>query len=625
MQRQAAPGRTTAGGARAASALARQAVAQPLPPRSAAPATLRSSCACGGGCPACAGPVSQPGDRAEVEADRSAATALASPPARALPAGRATAPAGQGGRPLPAPLRAEFGARFGADLAPLRLHDDAAAQDRSASLGARAYSQGGDIHVGRGEWAPATPRGRLLLAHEIAHTLQPSQQRRVMRKTLTDLPQATRLALQVSRTAPAPAELATWVKNYFDPASGTSATPGLPVDYGAEITDTQQQKGLAGVAAELLAVSHVVVTPATATEPEQRTNTDPENWPLGPNTVLDLALDLRAQGGEHAVFRFVRYSDGGAEKLLVEKTRVIAAAGSTAGTAAAVTGTHTGSIAVGKIHIDIAASFGDTRGKAIEDAVALLPETLRAKADGLHFTDGGSGQGPGGENGHYDSTADSVALYGDLFAASPRQVGAGDNTAYQIVHEIGHAVDLRPLFAAQRARDAAIAAKKKLEAPQPIDVNNLDPLAGLGEDKPDPQRQAQIATLQKEIDAQNAAMASARSIAGSEVGSATESMLTEFAKALAADGVTAVKDAKKRNAAAEAANAANPQGPQQPSERTLSLAGSVSRYAATDLMEAYAEAYALYVLDEPLLKALRPKTHAFFVKTQPKTAPAAKP
>ncbi|MFY9511795.1 MAG: DUF4157 domain-containing protein, partial [Rubrivivax sp.] len=526
---------------------------------------------------------------------------------------------------LPPALRAAFEPGFGADLSPLRLHADAAAQARSAELGARAFSIGGDIHVGRGEYAPQTARGRQLLAHEIAHTLQPAARGRVMRKTLTDLPQSTRLAIQVSRTPPAPADLATWVTNYFNPKSGTSRTPGLPVEYGAEISDAQQQKGLAAVAAELLAVSHVVVTPKTETEPEQRTNTDPENWPLGPNNLLDLALDLRAWGGEHAVFRFVRYSDGGSEKLLIEKTHVIAAAGTTATTVPAVSGTHTGSITVGKIKIDIDSSFGDARGKTIEDAVALLPELLRAKADGLRFVDAGSGQGPGGENGHYDALADRVDLYGALFAASTRQVGSADNTAYQIVHEIGHAVDLRPLFAAQRARDAAVAAKKKLEAPQPVDVNNLDPLSGLGDDKPDPQRQAQIAKLQKEIDTQNAAMASAKSIAGSEVGGDTESMLTEFAKALAADGVTAVKDAKKRNAAVEAANAANPSGPQKPLEKMLSNSGSVSRYAATDLMEAYAESYSLYVLDEALLKALRPKTHAYFVKAMPKTAPGAKP
>ncbi len=98
-----------------------------------------------------------------------------------------------------------------------------------------------------------------------------------------------------------------------------------------------------------------------------------------------------------------------------------------------------------------------------------------------------------------------------------------------------------------------------------------------------------------------------------------------------ADGVTAVARAKTRNAAVEAANAAaeeahaaDPSTPEpalQPLEPLLS--GGITRYAATDLMEAYAEHYALYVLDEALLLALRPQVHAYFAAAQPKTAPPA--
>jgi len=585
-------------------------------PSAAAPQrpSRRLACACGGVCPSC----SRPGDAIERQADR-----WADGVAPTLP----RLPASASGAPLPA--RAAFEDRFGSDLSAVRLHHDAAAQQRSAMLGARAFTQGDDIFFGAGEYAPGSARGRHLLAHEVAHTLQPRARGVIARKTLTDLPQSVRLVIQVSRTAPAPADVQTWVKNYFDASSGISATPGVPVEFGTEISDAQQKKGLGAVVNELMSVSHVVVTPATPTTPEERSNTDPENWPLGPNSLLDLALDLRAHGGEHAVFRFTRYSDAGTEKVLVEKTRVLAAAGTTASVAPATTGTFTGGVAVGKIRLQIDSTFGDDRGKRIADAVALLPEMLRDRADGLSFVDGGAGQGPGGENGHYDAATDQVSLYGDLFAASVRQVGAASSSAYQIVHEIGHVVDLRPLFAAQRARDAAKEAKKKLEAPKPFDINDTDIFAG--EKKPDPAAQAEIARLKTEIDTQNKLVASAKSVAGSEVGTATESMLTEFAKALAADGVTAVKDAKKRNAATEAANVkaqaaneADPSGvqkPIRPLEPTLST--GLSRYAATDLMEAYAENYALYVLDETLLQALRPKTHAYFVKAFPKAPPAA--
>jgi hypothetical protein len=45
-------------------------------------------------------------------------------------------------------------------------------------------------------------------------------------------------------------------------------------------------------------------------------------------------------------------------------------------------------------------------------------------------------------------------------------------------------------------------------------------------------------------------------------------------------------------------------------------------------MEAFAENFAIYILDEALLKAIRPRTHAFFAADFPKTAAppsAAKP
>jgi hypothetical protein len=52
-------------------------------------------------------------------------------------------------------------------------------------------------------------------------------------------------------------------------------------------------------------------------------------------------------------------------------------------------------------------------------------------------------------------------------------------------------------------------------------------------------------------------------------------------------------------------------------EKTLTT--GVTNYAATDLMEAFAENFSTYILDEALLKALRPKTYAFFHTAFPKT------
>jgi hypothetical protein len=63
-------------------------------------------------------------------------------------------------------------AAFGFDLSGVRVHTDERAAAQAATVGASAYTIGRDIVFGGGQWAPQTPRGRRLLAHELAHVVQ---------------------------------------------------------------------------------------------------------------------------------------------------------------------------------------------------------------------------------------------------------------------------------------------------------------------------------------------------------------------------------------------------------------------------------------------------------------------
>ncbi|HEX5717356.1 MAG TPA: hypothetical protein VF179_14445, partial [Thermoanaerobaculia bacterium] len=333
---------------------------------------------------------------------------------------------------------------------------------------------------------------------------------------------------------------------------------------------------------------------------------------------------------EHAIFRFTRHGAGATDKVLIEKTRVLTAAAPATGVVAA---SFSGPVSVGNVTVMIDSSFSNDEGKAIADAVQLLPDPIRSRIDGVKILSGGRGKGPRGQNGQYNEAEDKLRLWDAVFDDSPRRVGAVTSTAYQIVHELGHVVDLRPLFKAQLARDEAEAVKKRLQGElkslpiKPSDGALSDLGAPAGEAEKTRLR-SEIARMDKEIEAQGKAMASAKSIAGSELGTDTEKLLTAFGKALKADGVKPVTGAKKRNRAVRAANEQalrddpdNPTG-LQPEEKTLST--GLSYYAANDLMEAFAENFAAYVLDDTLLKALRPKTHAYFSKTFPRTT-GAKP
>jgi outer membrane protein OmpA-like peptidoglycan-associated protein len=62
--------------------------------------------------------------------------------------------------------------RFQHDFSSVRVHTDAEAAQSAAALGAYAYTVGHDIVFGTGQYQPDTTRGRGLLAHELAHTVQ---------------------------------------------------------------------------------------------------------------------------------------------------------------------------------------------------------------------------------------------------------------------------------------------------------------------------------------------------------------------------------------------------------------------------------------------------------------------
>jgi hypothetical protein len=76
------------------------------------------------------------------------------------------------GRSLDAATRARMEPLFGFDFSQVRVHDDAQAAESAAGLGARAFAAGPHIVFGRGQHAPGTSAGAMLMAHELAHVVQ---------------------------------------------------------------------------------------------------------------------------------------------------------------------------------------------------------------------------------------------------------------------------------------------------------------------------------------------------------------------------------------------------------------------------------------------------------------------
>jgi Domain of unknown function (DUF4157) len=127
--------------------------------------------------------VSHPGDSHEREADRVAERVMGTPPARnQAPRGLDDAPEPAShdllrspGHPLEPGARTFMESGFGFDFGKVRIHHDADAGRAASGLSARAFTLGRHIAFGQGQYAPDTPGGRKLLAHELAHVVQHAQ------------------------------------------------------------------------------------------------------------------------------------------------------------------------------------------------------------------------------------------------------------------------------------------------------------------------------------------------------------------------------------------------------------------------------------------------------------------
>ncbi len=81
----------------------------------------------------------------------------------------------RGGRSLSRESKALFEPRFGQNLSGVRVHTDGASNQMARDLNARAFTTGSHIVFAGGEYQPTTTKGKTLLAHELTHCLQQSQ------------------------------------------------------------------------------------------------------------------------------------------------------------------------------------------------------------------------------------------------------------------------------------------------------------------------------------------------------------------------------------------------------------------------------------------------------------------
>jgi hypothetical protein len=132
--------------------------------------------------PRAGGPRSpQPVQHRPVEHELDPASEAARPDLNPAPVQRVAAaeiagrelPSDGTGQPMPAEVQAKMNAAFGRDLSAVRIHEG----PRAAALGARAFTQGMEVHFAPGQYQPESQAGQELLGHELAHVVQQSQGR----------------------------------------------------------------------------------------------------------------------------------------------------------------------------------------------------------------------------------------------------------------------------------------------------------------------------------------------------------------------------------------------------------------------------------------------------------------
>lgn len=145
---------------READRLSEQVMRMPVP-------QLQRACACGGTCPKCkAKQREQENERLQTQRLPTGATgeSVAPPIVHEVLA--------TPGQSLDPATRGFMESRFGHDLSRIRVHADSRAAESARAVEALAYTVGKDVVFGAGQYAPHSPAGRKLLAHELTHTLQ---------------------------------------------------------------------------------------------------------------------------------------------------------------------------------------------------------------------------------------------------------------------------------------------------------------------------------------------------------------------------------------------------------------------------------------------------------------------
>jgi hypothetical protein len=103
------------------------------------------------------------------------------------------------GQTLDQMLQAKMGQAMGADFSRVRIHTDGQSDRLSRSIQAKAFTTGQDIFFRQGAYDPGSRGGQELIAHELTHVIQQSDENRLQAKPIVSISDSSLQPLSIQR------------------------------------------------------------------------------------------------------------------------------------------------------------------------------------------------------------------------------------------------------------------------------------------------------------------------------------------------------------------------------------------------------------------------------------------
>jgi len=227
------------------------------------------------------------------------------------------------------------------------------------------------------------------------------------------------------------------------------------------------------------------------------------------------------------------------------------------------------SFTVGGQTFNLLGNWSNDDFATLQHALGQLPAAAQQGASGLKFRRLNRSSGTT-EGGHYDPATDTVELYNNAFPSVSLRQGTATRGVYNIIHEVGHAIDLRVREQAWQTFNAGgqtAAGRTRLLAARSLSGSRY-------------------------VDQGGGSYQSDLNIAAARDG--------DFRRAVRSDNVR--RDTSGRTlSTGDVAN----------------LSGGATEYSDVNYEEMYAEAFALYMTDRDRLRLIRPNTYSYFQQRYP--------